>query len=182
MLYPFSAIYTPQRPLAWTTISQNVDPWNIVPPNYGQHLIIETNWRSAGAATAVALRVFINGDTTASNNHFQKAGAANGVANSTEATQANGMTIAGSTTVAGVYSPCYLIFPFFRSTTRQKVFHMLWTLEDAALSQEIFHVVQKRQGAGVTGTLLDPVTAIQFSNAAANATDGICRIAVTPDC
>lgn len=179
MIWPllYSAVFT-RSSFSWTTVEANADPRSDTPPQYGTHLLYEMQLRNAQAATAVNMPLYVNGDLDFNNYHFQRYLSLNGAAAATEATTGSGMQVPGSTAVAGVYGSCFVLFPFFRNA-RQKTWFSVWTLEEAALAQDLCIHVQKRHTAG-SGALTDPISSITLDNSLDEATDGTIRRAVVP--
>lgn len=187
MIWPFfhsaSRPYAGLRgvPQAWKRLQITAaDPvWLDSPPQFGTHLIYELQLRSAQAATAANINVEVNGDFTFTNYHFQRYLALDNAAATTEATQQNGGQVPGASATANVFGTWFIIFPWFRTATRQKVWMGFFTFEEAATSQDICVYVQKRQGASVLGTLIDPITSVRISHGSNELTDGTLRRAVT---
>lgn len=167
-----------QQSIRWNNLAQNVDPWTLAIQQQGRHIVVEGQWRASQSGTAINLQNRVNGDLTGGNYHGQRHLASNGAASNVEVTGANGMQIGGSTGVAAYYSQVMWICPNYRVAGRDRVWHSLWTLEDAALSQQFAHTVSKRQGGSVVGSLTDPITSVDFANALANVMDGTAHWAI----
>lgn len=127
-------------------------------PQAGTDVWIRALLRSTQAATASNFVDFVNGDLTAANYHDQRVLAQDGVQSASESTTPNGSQMAGNTAVANYSSPAYIYYPFFRMASRQRICIIWSAFELAALSQNVGINVVKRQGAGVTGTITDPIT------------------------
>lgn len=167
-------------PTSWTTLQISAaDPiWLDTPPAFGTHLVYELQLRSAQAVTAANINVEVNADFTTTDYHFQRYLGLDGAAAATEGTQQNGGQIPGSSATANVFGTWFILFPWFRNTTRQKVWMGFFTFEEAATSQDVCFYCQKRVTAGV-GTLIDPITSVRISHGSNFATDGTLRRAVT---
>lgn len=173
MIWPllYSAAVT--RQLRFTSLEVNGDPISDSPPQSGTHLVYELQFRSGQAANAVNAPIYVNGDLDFTGYHFQRMLSLDGAGAATEATNAGGGQIPGSTTVAGVYGSMFVLFPFFRNA-RQKSWVSVWTLEEAALSQDLCIHVCKRHTAG-SGALTDAISQITLDNALDAATLGTLR-------
>jgi len=167
-------------PQSWTRLDISAaDPvWLDSPPQFGTHLIYELQLRNAQAVTAANINVEVNADFTTADYHFQRYLSLDGAAAATEATQQNGGQVPGASATANVFGTWFILFPWFRTTTRQKVWIGCFTFEEAATSQDMCFYVQKRVVAG-TGTLNDPITSVRISHGSGTATDGTLRRAVT---
>jgi hypothetical protein len=139
--------------------------YTITTPTCGVHLAVEYQLRGSQAASESSLNMIINGDATTGNYHGQRLGAQDGVATVGEVTTFVITLIAASTAVSGYYSSGSLYFPEFRNSARQKVCLVSSVSELAALNQRLLLNVHKRQGAGITGTLIDPVSTVQLAPA-----------------
>ncbi len=176
MIWPllYSAVFT--KDLVWQTVEATADPRSDTPPQWGTHLIYELQLRSAQAANAVNCPIYVNGDLDFTGYHFQRMLSLDGAGAGTEATNAGGGQIPGSTTVAGIYGSMFVLFPFFRNA-RQKSWLSVWTLEEAATSQDLCIHVCKRHTAG-SGALTDAISQITIDNALDALTAGTLRRAV----
>lgn len=176
MIWPLLYSAAISKQLRWSSVEVNGDPVSDSPPQSGTHLIYELQLRSAQAANAVNLPIYVNGDLDFTGYHFQRMLSLDGAGAATEATTASAGQVPGSTAVAGVYASMFVFFPFFRNA-RQKVWVSVWTLEEAALSQDLCIHVCKRHTASV-GALTDAITSITLDNALDEITTGTLRRAV----
>lgn len=157
----------------WTKVFDGTGrPWTDFPPQTGRHLLYLALMRSAQSGTAINLQAYLQNDTTAANNHFQRALAQDNAQSFVEGTSANANQIAGATSTANAYSPVFWFFPFFKETGKQRNGWTVASLELAATQQMIEFAAQKRQGAGVVGSLTDAISRFDLDNSLSNNADG----------
>lgn len=158
---------------AWQTAEVSaVSTYTITAPTCGTHLAIEYQLRGSQVATEATLNFQINGDSTTGNYHGQRIGAQDGVAAPGEVTTFALTFISAANAVADYYSSGSLYFPEFRSA-RQKVCIVSSVSELAATNQRILLAVHKRQGAGVSGALIDKIATVQLGPASGTMTGTI---------
>lgn len=150
-----------------TTLTGTATSITLTIPDYGEDLEILFGGRGDTNAATVACSVTWNGDTTAANYFYQRAGASGGATVNTSANTAAISVMPALTAATDYFGTLRLFFPQFRNTSivRDCRFDVIG---ESSASNRFVHIGSHRRTTAGSGTLKDRIATVNIAAGAGN--------------